>query len=642
MPIFGKKRNLLTDSIPISDMPREQQKELHDKRMNAPKPVITEESLIKANETLRKYKEQKASLEARIVKEEEIWKLNQWKYYQQADGELKPKSAWLFNCIISKLADIMDGYPEANLLPKMPDDEQEARVLSEIMPVILRENGFETTYNAVSLYTLQHGGGVYGVFWDGKKNDGLGDISIRKVDLLNLYWRGGVTDIQESPNVFHTTLIDNEQLMQMYPELRGTFSGKTISQAKYLYDENIDTENMSVVVDWYYRTNKDRQKQLHYCKFVDNKVLFASENEPEKFPNGWYAHGDYPFIHQALFPVEGSICGMGYIAVGYDTQQYIDTLDSAILKNSIAACRPRHVFNGGAGINEAEFNDWTKDIIHAEGNLGEDAFRTLEAAPLPNVYVEVRNNLIEQLKETTGNRDVNNGGTTPGVTAASAIAAMQEQSGKVSRTHNQVFYTTFERVITQCIELIRQFYDQPRQFRIVSDIGQSAFIQYDNSSLRGQQQSVGGIELGLRKPEFDIEVSAQKSNTYNKMSQNELAIQLFGMGVFNPQMANQAMALLKAMDFNHKEDIAQTVSQNGTMYQMLLQFQQIALSLAQKYEPNLAQQIANMILQFGGQPSLPQTGGGIPQTDAMGSIKPQEHPFVEKARNEAQQSTQAN
>jgi hypothetical protein len=514
--------------------------------------------------------------------------------------------------------------------------------LSEIVPVVLKENGFETTYHDTSLYTLKHGGGVYGVFWDGSKNDGLGDISIRKVDLLNLYWRGGVTDIQSSPNVFYTTLVDYEQLAQMYPQAEGV-SGKSISQATYLYDDRVDTENMAVVVDWYYHTFRDGRRLLHYCKFVDNIVLFASENEPDKYPDGWYAHGEYPFVTQALFPIEGSICGMGYIDIGLDTQMYIDTLDSAILTNSIVACQPKYVFNDAAGINEAEFLDQTKPIKHASGNLGEDAFRVIQSAQLSDVYVAVRNNLIEELKETTGNRDVNNGGTTSGVTAASAIAAMQEQSGKVSRTHNQVFYTTFERVITQVVELIRQFYDQPRQFRIVSDMGESQFVSYSNANIKPRAQQLMGVDLGIRQPVFDIEISAQKASTYNKMSQNELALQLFGVGVFNPQMADQALALLGAMDFNHKEDVMQTVSQNGTMLQMLMHFQQIALALAQEHDPAMAEQIAMMIMQYGGQvaPTSTGAGGEMVKTDSAGNIKAREHPFVEKARNEAQQSTQA-
>jgi hypothetical protein len=652
MPLFNRNkpqeqskqgRNLLTDSVPISSMPQEQQQQMYAQRTEASKPKITSESLTKANETLRKYKEGKANLEAKIQKEEEVWKLGQWSYYRTSGtDELRPKSAWLFNCIISKLADIMDGYPEANLLPKMPDDEQEAHALSEIVPVVLKENGFETTYHDTSLYTLKHGGGVYGVFWDGSKNDGLGDISIRKVDLLNLYWRGGVTDIQSSPNVFYTTLVDYEQLAQMYPQAEGV-SGKSISQATYLYDDRVDTENMAVVVDWYYHTFRDGRRLLHYCKFVDNIVLFASENEPDKYPDGWYAHGEYPFVTQALFPIEGSICGMGYIDIGLDTQMYIDTLDSAILTNSIVACQPKYVFNDAAGINEAEFLDQTKPITHASGNLGEDAFRVIQSAQLSDVYVAVRNNLIEELKETTGNRDVNNGGTTSGVTAASAIAAMQEQSGKVSRTHNQVFYTTFERVITQVVELIRQFYDQPRQFRIVSDMGESQFVSYSNANIKPRAQQLMGVDLGIRQPVFDIEISAQKASTYNKMSQNELALQLFGVGVFNPQMADQALALLGAMDFNHKEDVMQTVSQNGTMLQMLMHFQQIALALAQEHDPAMAEQIAMMIMQYGGQvaPTSTGAGGEMVKTDSAGNIKAREHPFVEKARNEAQQSTQA-
>ena len=64
-------------------------------------------------------------------------------------------------------------------------------------------------------------------------------------------------------------------------------------------------------------------------------------------------------------------------------------------------------------------------------------------------------------------------------------------------------------------------------------------------------------------PVFDIEVSAQRSNPYSKMSQNELALQFYNLGFFDPERADMALCCLEMMDFARKETIMQRISENA-------------------------------------------------------------------------------
>ena len=628
--IFSKKDGEQSEQPNISEQPGNNSTAEALNRVIEKKP-IGEKEVSEASGILRKYREGKMNLEKKIIANEDFFKLRQWNHIESNSNDPKPASAWLFNCIISKMSDVMDSFPEANMLPRAEDDKAEAEMLTSIIPVILEQNEFEKTYSDIAYYTLKNGGGIYGIFWDGSKHNGLGDISIKKIDFINLFWESGITDIQQSTNVFNTELVDNSLLEQRYPELKGKLGGKEITLAQYVYDDTVDTSNKSVVVDWYYHKEMDGRRVLHYCKFVNTNVLFATENEPEKYPNGWYDHGLYPFVVQQLFPVEGSLCGYGYVDIAKDTQEMIDRLNSAILKNALVSCRPRYYIRNDASVNEEEYADLNNDFVHVEGSLSEANIMSINAVGLPGVYVEVRDALIEEMKECTGNRDVSNGGTTSGVTAASAIATMQEQSGKISRNTNRTFYEAFRKVISQCIELIRQFYSIPRQFRIVGEAGMNRYVQYSNANLQPvQQPSIMGVDMGMRMPEFDIEISAQKASPYTKMAQNELALQLYNLGFFNPQMADQALACLKSMDFAHKNDIIQTIQQNGTLLQSLMQFQNIALGLAQQYEPALVNQLVVMAQQSG-QP-LPT---GQVNIDDM-SVEDKEHPYVERARDNAQ------
>ena len=583
--------------------------------------VIGKKQVQEASQTLRKYKEGKANLENRITANEKWYKLRHWECMRKKDEDVQPTSAWLFNCIANKHADAMDNFPAPNILPREEGDKAEAEMLTSIIPVVLDQCDFEQTYSDVVNTKIKTGTGIYGVFWDKSKLNGLGDVTIKEIDMLSMFFEPGITDIQKSRNVFHVELADNDLLIGMYPQLNGKLGSATLDVAKYEYDDTVDTSNKSLVVDWYYKKNVNGKTVLHYCKFVNDEVLFATENDPNFAERGWYDHGEYPFVFDVLFPLKGTPSGFGYIDVGKDAQAYIDRGNQAIMANMLSNAKPRHFIRTDGSVNEEEYADMSKDFVHVDGNLGQDSILPIQGKPLNNIYVQVVKDKVDELKETTGNRDISTGGTTSGVTAASAIAAMQEAGSKLSRDNNKASYRAFRKLCVMVIELIRQFYDMPRCFRIMGENGVARFVQYSNQGIQPQAQGVVfGQDMGYRLPMFDIEVTAQKQSPYSKMSQNELALQFYQAGFFNPQMSDQALACLDMMDFDRKEFIMQKISQNGTMYQMMMAMQQQMMQLGAMVDNahggnEVTQGLAN---QFGMQ--MPQmSGGGDAQASAKNS-----------------------
>ena len=610
--------------------------------------VIGREQIQAAQQTLNRYKEGKANLERRIVENEQWYKLRHWECMRKSEtNSVEPSSGWLFNAIANKHADAMDNFPSPNVLPREEGDKGEAEMLSSIIPVILEQNDFEETYDNVWDYKLKAGTGIYGVFWDKEKLNGLGDITIKKVDIINLFWESGITDIQMSRNLFHVDLMDNDLLLGAYPQLEGKLGNSTMDLSKYIYDDSVDTTNKSAVVDWYYKKRQNGKVVLHYCKYVNDVVLFATENDPEFAERGLYDHGQYPFVFDPLFSVEGTPCGFGYIDVGKSAQEYIDRGNQAIMQNMLANAKPRHFIRNDGEVNEEEYADLSKDFIHVNGNLGQDSILPVQGKPLNDIYVSVINNKVDELKEVTGNRDISTGGTTSGVTAASAIAAMQEAGSKLSRDASKAAYRAFRKVCLMVIELIRQFYDIPRYFRIMGENGAQRFVQYSNAGISPQFQGIEmGVDMGYRTPLFDIEITAQKQSPYSKMSQNELALQFYTAGFFNPQMADQALACLDMMDFDRKQFIMQKIAQNGGMYQQMLMMQQQMLQLAQLVDQSRGTNMAEMIAAgiTGAAPVMPMASGQAPtkveETEALGGKEgPKEAANTKKARQRVAEST---
>ena len=567
----------------------------------------------KFDAALRKYKSGKTKLERRVIAAEQWWKLRNCDEEIRSgvlgpdESAFRAKSGWLHNVIVAKHADAMDNYPEPIILPREQSDEEQAKTLSAVLPVVLEQTGFKRTYWDCWWQKLKPGTGVYKVTWDQRKQNGRGDISIEKVNILHIFWEPGISDVQRSRYFFHVDLVDNDVLEEEYPQLKDKLGGTTFTLSKFLYDDHVDTTDKSVVVDVYYK----KAGALHFCKYVNDQILASTENDGAPL----YDHGKYPFVFDALWPIEGSPCGYGFVDLCANPQMYLDMMDTAFLKNTMVGATPRYFQRIDGGINEAEFLDLRKPIVHVNAStLDENAMRVIDYKPLSGTYMNVYNGKITELRETSGNTETANGITAGGVTAASAIAALQEASGKTSRDATQASYMAYSDIIDLCIELIRQFYDMPRTFRITGDQGQTQFTTINNAPMLPQEMSVGDVTLGYRLPVYDVRVEVQKQNAYNRTAQNELAIQLFQLGMFAPEMATPALQCLDMMDFEGKDELMQKISLNGTLQQKLMETQQIALALAQKVDPALAAQIAASM----GMDGAPMPAGGPVEAPAQG------------------------
>ena len=623
------------------------------------RPKIGAEELRRANGILKKYKEGKTRLEQRIIDNEQFWKLRHWEQMEKEgqggnSGDPQPASGWLVNCILSKHADAMDCYPAPTVLPREPDDRQEAQRLSRILPVVLKKNQFKRTYSSAWWYKLKSGCAVYGVFWDGTKLGGLGDISVKRMDLLNLFWEPGVTDIQDSAHFFSTELVDNDKLLAEYPQLEGKLGRGNFTLSRYLYDDTVDTSNKSLVVDWYYHTNMEGRKVLQYCKYVGETVLYATENDtvqptetqlmgadengrpvmgqvpcgPSMAQRGWYDHGKYPFVFDVLFPEEGTPCGYGYIDLCKSPQKQIDLMNQAILKNTLANATPRFFIRSDGAVNENEYADWTRPFVHTNGNLGSDSIAPIRAGSLDSVYVAILNNKIGEMKETAGNRDVANGGTASGVTAGTAIAALQESSGKLSRNMIDDGYEAFADVVTLCIELIRQFYELPRQFRLLGAMGTEEFVSYDHSGLQPRVMD-DGVTVSYRVPEFDLEIGAERESPYRTAEANQLALQLFQMGFFRDDLADQALRCLELMEFKNKDQLARVISGGQTQARQIAALRQQLLQLAQVVDEAKGTHLAESLSA--------EQGGGQNAAASAGKAVQESHSAMERSRQQSRE-----
>lgn len=483
----------------------------------------------------------------------------------KSEGRPLARSGYIFNAVINKHADAMDAYPDINVLPREEGDEQEAKTLTEILPFVLEQAGFRETYAKAWWDKAIGGAGVYGVFWNSALSGGLGEIEIKRVDIKKLVWQPYIGDIQDSRYLFYTYYMDKEEFVSLY----GREKLAEASAHPEAADETHDSTRQAVITDCYYK----KDGAVHLLKYSGSAILERTEGQGG---GGLYEHGLYPFILDVLYPLEDSPAGFGIVDVVKNAQAYIDKLDDCISTNALTSGKLRYLVRKDGKISKHSLLDMSQAVVETEGSLNDESFRQIQAKPISSFVMAHRQNIINELKEVVGNRDFQQGGVSGGVTAASAITVLQQAGDKLSRDMIQASYGMYKKIIYMCIELIRQFYDAPRKFRITGADSEARYKAYDNTGLKAQFTGdeadieyavMTGMapsefrEMTYRRPEFDLSLTVERSNPFNRAQQNQTVIQLYQMGFFAPQNAEQALTALEFMNFDGKDAMLERISE---------------------------------------------------------------------------------
>lgn len=513
---------------------------------------IDKEFLAKALRMFDIYKGDKAEINERI-KENETW-YKKWHLINRqgeiSRGELNTATAFVFSAIENKYADAVDNFPTPNILEREPGDEETARILSKVIPVQLDISGFKDCYKKNWRKKLKHGTAIYGVFYNQVKDD----IQLKAINALSVYCDMHMADVQDSQFLFITNAVDNDVLKKQYPKFGRLFVGDASVES---YGQTATVYDRTEVVDCYY---KKPDGSVHLVKFVKNTVIDATEDTPG-YEAGLYSHGLYPVVFDCLYPEEDCPFGYGVVDVIRNPQKYIDKLDSIILKNSMMAGQQRWFVKDNGAINLDQFTDFSNPLIHVQGSLDETHLKAFQANPLPNQILTHRNEKIAELKEVIGNRDFQQGGTSGGVTAASAITVLQNAGEKLSRALIDDSYDAYKKIVLMCIELIREFYHEERIYRITNEQGKKEFAGLSGNMLIDEVQETDalGFPIGTKykNAEFDIEVVPQRQNPYTKEMNNQTVMTLYGAGFFNPQNVDASIVALEVMQFDGKEKVMQ-------------------------------------------------------------------------------------
>ncbi len=532
---------------------------------NVRRDTAPTEEAIRLRKALELYRRAKQETDRNILTDEDWFRAKHWKHMKGRQTSLghEPTTPFILNAVWNKHADAMDQYPEPIFLEREESDRPLAEKLSKIVPLVLEKNDFEKVYSDVWWQKIKHGTGIYYVGWDSSKENGLGDIVIRKVDLLRFYAQPHIDDVQQSQYIFVLSLADTAELRRRYPDRKIVSDADSITLESYFgcYD-SAELADKSCLVDCYEKARNSRGKEVvHLTKMVGETILYSTKNDPAFAETGLYEHGQYPFVVDPFIPNENSLYGIGLVEISRPTQEYIDRLDYLIEANCLVSGRQRFIVKRSSGIRSEDVRDMTRDFIECDSSAEDGVIRPLQAAAFPSHVMEHRQRKVDELKEVVGNRDFSQGSTNGGVTAYKSISALQEAGNKLSRDVQKSSYRSFRQIVNLCVELIREFYDEARSFRITGADGSTSYVSLSNQKLKLQPETgLDGSTL-YRKAIFDIKIISQRKNSADAEQHNSLIRELYQAGAFTSEHAEGAVIALSAMTLENKDKIIQALEQ---------------------------------------------------------------------------------
>ena len=498
--------------------------------------------------------------------------------------QLQTLKSTFVNCV----ADQMDNMPEATMLPETKELSAIAEDLTDIVRFVMTRNNYESLHRRRVEDCFCTGTAVTQVAWDRDLDGGEGNVAIFRWPIECFLWDPTAEDIQGARAVFKVSWHPLSWYEQHYPEASTEMKS---DESEYgdlgLAEEQSKThpgdEDRAMLVEYWYRLYDAKQR-----RYTINVAYLAGGRLLEKFEDV-YTHGMYPFVLDVYTPIEGLPVGDGLIQEMAPMMRYVNRYASYIDMNLRMSSKGRLLVDRNAGLDREALTDWESDVVEGD-RIDASALQWLQSQPFTGAVSQQMLQLQTDIKQDSGQNQFTRGETAGGVTAASAISALQEAGGKITRLRTHTLNQGFKAIVEQVLWLISQYYDKKRMLYVTGGRdGENELheVNADPARLFGSRKG-----KHLPPPPYTVQIQVQRRNPLRQQAQNELIIQAYNMSA----QAGQYFPLSTLFELLHvdgKDRILPVLRQNEMQQQMMAQLQAQVQQQAAQIE-QLAQSEANL------------------------------------------------
>lgn len=554
------------------------------------------------------------------------------------------------NCV----ADQLDNMPEANLLPERPGMDKTAEDMTDVVRFILAQNEYEKMHRRrVEDYFL--GTALTQIGWDEDMDNGKGNVCLIRWPIESFLWDPCAANIQDARALIKVSWHPLSWFAEHYPDKAkyiGSEEGQHngVGRASSWRQLSGDEERAMLMEYWYRRYDaKKRRYTINVAYLAGGALLENNENV--------YEHGMYPFVMEPFNYIEGQPVGDGLVDQLTPMMRYVNRYAHYIDENLRMSAKNRLLVRKSAQLDMQALCDFDQNIIEG-ANIDEESVRWFQSKPLSQMATQQMLQFQTDIKQDSGQSQWTRGETAGGVTAASAISALQEAGGKITREHSLMLNQGFKQIVTQILWLVCQFYDDRKEQMITGRDGKSRLVLMSGEHLRGEDlppenmppeellqkmdqllpaTGDGRPGLGTRirntamrkqkeerkkssftPPPYTVQIQVSRRNPLRVQAQNELFIQAYTMAAQAGQMFPLKM-LFELLTVDGKDRIMPVLEQVDQQTQMLQQLMQENQALKESNENlkgavnEMTQQSLQAAQQQPQQARPAQTGGDLPQ-----------------------------
>ena len=480
------------------------------------------------------------------------------------------------NCI----ADQMDNMPEALMLPETKELETVAEDLTDIVRFVMARNNYESLHRRRVEDCFATGTSVVQVAWDDTMDGGKGNVAIFRWPVEAFLWDPASENIQDARAIFKVSWYPKSWYEQHYPDQaddigsdEGVYSGLGMADAQ---EANImaDEDRTMLVEYWYRLYDAKKRRYTINVAYLAGGILLESHKDV-------YKHGMYPFVVDVYTPIEGLPVGDGLIQECAPMMRYVNRYADYIDMNLRMASKGRLLVDRNAGLDREALADWESDIVEGD-RIDASALQWMQTQPFTGAVTQQMLQLQTDIKQDSGQNQFTRGETAGGVTAASAISALQEAGGKITRLRTAVLNQGFKAIVEQVMWLISQFYDSKR---ILFITGRKDGVMEQREVDASPEHLFGKHAKGtIPPPPYTVQVQVQRRNPLRQQAQNELFMQAYSMSAQAGQFFPLSV-LFELLHVDGKERILPVLKQNENymqqMQQMQAQLEQQAMQMQQ-------------------------------------------------------------
>ena len=475
-----------------------------------------------------------------------------------------PTGNTLGSCVDNMIADQMDNLPEAVMLPEREETARSAEEMDDVVSFVLYRAGWPGKYQTLMEDAIVTGTGVAQVFWDEDMEDGEGMVNVLAWHPEDFYPDPMYEDMQDGRGCFKATRTSVAWVEQHYPQAKGYVTGDEYAKEEADDRQTPEGDTRVTLLEFWYKQYDAATKRthVHMAQVAGRALLFSTETgygAESEYPEGLYAHGEYPFVLYKYRDAWRKPFGTGLIYDYYDTQTAIDRYAKYIDDNARESSIQRHFIRRGSGVNPDDVADMRKTIIEWEGNDIREVMQTVQAAPINGQVYEMMRYMADTMKQDCGQNQFTRGEGGLNVTAGTAIHYLQEAGGKITRWHSERFKDAFRRMIEQILWVLSEYMEPGRKLRIIGGWNSAGGMRERIIELVAPDRRGGA----LPRPAYTVRVQVQRGNPNQIQSDNEFLMQAVKICA-DAGMPLPPETVIRLMEgYRSKEGVLRAIRENG-------------------------------------------------------------------------------